>query len=225
MLPFHSTLPLQETPECVPITNEEVEELRAILSKSEEEKNQLQEKLEKALQDNRDLRTENTLKGKFIEKSNKRIKMEEKSKLNIQHCLRGANEELEGRNQERDEAIDNAHMWRELWTKSLVAEKNMQRELTDLKGFHEKMMVKHENQIKHDRRNKGIMEEMLLEHQSALKKEQEDLIELKNYIEYQDKIYEDAKNDSMHWENRFTTLAQQLENNEIFNELRSEGMY
>ncbi|XP_073219742.1 uncharacterized protein [Cicer arietinum] len=63
-------------PEPILVANEEIEELKAALLKSEEEKKELQAKLEKVTQENENLRSENTCKNQFIERSNKSYGLE-----------------------------------------------------------------------------------------------------------------------------------------------------
>jgi predicted nuclease with TOPRIM domain len=65
----------------------------------------LQTKLEKTTQENKELRWENTWKEQIIEESNKRLKVEEFKKTMVKDGLKSANEDLEARNRQYNEAI------------------------------------------------------------------------------------------------------------------------
>ena len=135
------------------------------------------------------LRSENTSKSQFIERSNKRLKIEKENKLDIQDCLRGANEELDVRKQEKNAAIEEAYMWKRLWSKSASFEKKIKKEFEDLKKQIKEMVAEYESQVRNERQHNEEIEELLSKHQDALRIEMENSIELKNYIDYQDKIY------------------------------------
>jgi hypothetical protein len=56
------------------------------------------------------LQLDNTCKKELIESSNKRAKVEENHNLDIQLCLRDANEEPDVPNEQRGKAIDKVNM-------------------------------------------------------------------------------------------------------------------
>ncbi|XP_004514955.1 uncharacterized protein, partial [Cicer arietinum] len=49
--------------------------------------------------------------------------------------------------------------------------------------------------------------------------------ELRNYIDYQQKIYNDLKDETIYWEERFMVLLEQLKNQEIYKELEDKGKH
>jgi regulator of replication initiation timing len=95
----------QGSSEPIPISVEEVEELKETILKLEKEKEDLQTKLEKTTQENKELRWENTRKEQIIEESNKRLKVEEFKKTMVKDGLKSASEDLEARNRQYNEAI------------------------------------------------------------------------------------------------------------------------
>ncbi|WJX29868.1 hypothetical protein P8452_18467 [Trifolium repens] len=93
-LPFRGSPSIeQEIPEPTPGTNEEVGEFETTLLKLEEEKRELQDKLEKVSQENRDLRLDNTRKNEEVEEFKTALLKLQEEKMELQEKLEKLSQE------------------------------------------------------------------------------------------------------------------------------------
>lgn len=91
-LPFIVKAPIPpRSPEPIPISIEEADELKATIAQLNKEKEELQAILLKSTKENWDQQWKGVWKDKIIESSNKRIRLEEDERRNIQVCLGGEN--------------------------------------------------------------------------------------------------------------------------------------
>lgn len=64
-----------------------------------------------------------------------------------------------------------------------------------------------------------------MKHQEELRKALEDLREPKIFSDYEEKAYDDLKEESIHWEKFYTRLLNHVKSQSIFKELKDEDIH
>jgi chromosome segregation ATPase len=165
-LPFIVKTPIPpRSPEPIPISIEEVEELKVTIAQLNKEKEKLQAIILKATQENCTLKWEGVWKDKIIESINKRLRLEEDERRKVHGCLGGANSQLKHKNQERDELLDRAHELRELSKRSQVEGNKLKEELEDAKQHITNMVNEYEGYVLSERLQKEALERALVRSQ------------------------------------------------------------
>ena len=151
-LPFIVKTPIPpRSPEPIPISIEEADDLKATIAQLNKEKEEMQATLLKATQENCKLKMEGLRKDEIIESNNKRIRLEKDEKRRVQDCLGGANSQLKHKNKEHDELLDRAHQLRKLWTESQVEGRKLKEDLEDAKQQLNSMANEHEGYVLSER--------------------------------------------------------------------------
>lgn len=194
-LPFHSTI---ITPEVV--TTESffsTEDLEADLALKGQEIEKLQKELEMAHQAYRDMEYKNTQQSLILEKVQKRAREEEESKERTRICLRGANEELRLRRQERDDAVIEGLRLKELLKKSGEKHEIIRRQEANLKQQIERVRAECENKIMVERQ---CQEEIIEAYRVELARKEDEMYTQKDTIER-------LVQEGMFWMDRFSKLV------------------
>ncbi|WJX77329.1 hypothetical protein P8452_60649 [Trifolium repens] len=225
-LPFIVEAPIPpKSPEPIPISIEEADELKATIAQLNKEKEELQASLLKATQENSELKWEKVQKDKIIEGSNKRLRIEEDEGRKVRDCLGGANSQLKHKNKERDELLSIAYKLKGQWEKSQVDVKELKEELENVRQHLHNMVNEYEGYVSSERLQREAVERTLVRSQFELKKTQESLEDFKKISDRQGEAYENLKRESEEWERRYVNLVNSVESGTLFRILRHEGVH
>ncbi|WJX19815.1 hypothetical protein P8452_09449 [Trifolium repens] len=225
-LPFIVKAPIPpKSPEPIPISIEEADELKATIAQLNKEKEELQASLLKATQENCELKWERVQKDKVIEGSNKRLRIEEDEGRKVRDCLGGANSQLKHKNKERDELLSIAYKLKGQWEKSQVDVKELKEELENVRQHLNNMVNEYEGYVSSERLQREALERTLVRSQFELKKTQESLEEFKKFSDRQGEACKDLKRESEEWERRYVNLVNSVESGTLFRILRHEGVH
>jgi hypothetical protein len=225
-LPFIVKTPIPpKSPEPIPISIEEADELKATIAQLNKEKEELQASLLKATQENCELKWERVQKDKIIEDSNKRLRIEGDEGLKVRNCLGGANSQLKHKNKERDELLSITYKLKDQWEKSQVDVKELKEELENARQHLNNMVNEYEGYVSSERLQREALERTLVRSQFELKKVQESLEEFKKFNDRQGEAYENLKKESEEWERRYMKLVNSVESGTLFRILRHEGVH
>ncbi|GAU33701.1 hypothetical protein TSUD_148520 [Trifolium subterraneum] len=155
---------------------------------------------------------------KIIEDINKRVSLKEEERLKVRECLRGANSQLEKKNQE-------LHHLKGEWKKSQVNGSELREELEGAKRDLNGMVSKYEEHVWRERLKKEAIERELARNQFELENERENLEEYKKFIDRQGEICETLKRESEAWERRYRNLVDTVESGTLFRILRRDGAH
>ncbi|KAK2444227.1 hypothetical protein QL285_015269 [Trifolium repens] len=225
-LPFIVKAPiLPKSPEPIPISIEEADELKATIAQLNKEKEALQARLLKATKENCELKWERIQKDKVIEGSNKRLRIEEDEGRKVRDCFGGANSQLKHKNKERDELLSIAYMLKGQWEKSQVDVNELKEELENVSQHLNNMVNLYEGYVSSERLQREALERTLVRSQFELKKTQESLEDFKKFSDRQGEAYENLKRESEEWERRNVNLVKSVESGTFFRILRHEGVH
>ncbi|GAU51825.1 hypothetical protein TSUD_416110 [Trifolium subterraneum] len=213
------------SPEPIPISIEEIDQFKAAIQQLNKEKEELQASLLKATQENCELKREGIQKDKVIGDIGERLRLEEGEILKLRGCLGGANSQLKKKNQERDEILHKAYKLKEYWEKSQGEGSKLREELEEAKQEFHSMANKYEGYAMREKLQKEAMERALTRSQFELRKEQENLEEIKKFIDQQGEAYETVKKAKEVWEHRYLNLVDAVESGTLFQILRREGAH
>ncbi|GAU51436.1 hypothetical protein TSUD_413360 [Trifolium subterraneum] len=205
-LPFIIKAPIPPRPSGpIPISIEEADQLKATIAQLNKEK----EELQASTQENCELKQERIQKDKIIKDINKRVSLKEEERLKVRECLRGANSQLEKKNQE-------LHHLKGEWKKSQVNGSELREELEGAKRELNGMVSKYEEHVWRERLKKEAMERALARSQFELEKEQVNLEEYKKFVDQQGEICETLKRQSEASERRYRNLVDTVESETLF---------
>ncbi|XP_050919755.1 uncharacterized protein LOC127137325 [Lathyrus oleraceus] len=112
-LPFSIEIPLKSTsPEPVPVSLEEVEELRAMVAKLGKEKEDLQSELYKETRENMILKRKSNQRKELLEESRKKNRIEQDLKERVLECLDQANSGLGSLHDQLSKAKRDGQEWK-----------------------------------------------------------------------------------------------------------------
>ncbi|WJX45870.1 hypothetical protein P8452_32719 [Trifolium repens] len=214
-----------KSPEPIPISIEEADELKATIAQLNKEKEELQASLLKATQENCELKWERVQKDKVVEGSNKRLRIEEDERRKVRDCLGGANSQLKHKNKERDELLSIAYKLKDQWEKSQVDVKELKEELKNARQHLNNMVNEYEGYVSSERLQREALERTIVRSQFELKKTQESLEEFRKLYDRQGEAYEILKKESEEWERRYKKLVNLVEGGTLFRILRHEGVH
>jgi hypothetical protein len=225
-LPFIVKAPIPpKSPEPIPISIEEADELKATIAQLNKEKEELQASLLKATQENCELKWERVQKDKVVEGSNKRLRIEEDERRKVRDCLGGANSQLKHKNKERDELLSIAYKLKDQWEKSQVDVKELKEELKNARQHLNNMVNEYEGYVSSERLQREALERTIVRSQFELKKTQESLEEFRKLYDRQGEAYENLKKESEEWERCYKKLVNLVEGGTLFRILRHEGVH
>ena len=112
-LPFSIEIPLRSTsPEPIPVSLEEVEELRAMVAKLGKEKDDLQSELYKETGKNMILKRKSNQRKELLEESRKKNRIEQDLKERVLECLDQANSGLGSLHDQLSKAKRDGQEWK-----------------------------------------------------------------------------------------------------------------
>lgn len=225
-LPFYGLITVtKETPVQEPPCNEEVEKLKAALTKSDEEKNRLQKELAEVRRAYEKLQLEVAQKTTSLEKANKRARSEEESKLKTRDCLYAADTELGKRRQERDEALAANQRLKDMIRNSKVAERNAIKQLRDLNEQLTRVVAEYEKRVDGERQCKEDAIKMAALREEAWRREQEKSHGLRNLIEDQKIIIKQLNDENAYLRDQVIRLNSFAECQKTLKQLQKEGEF
>lgn len=222
-VPQQSMSPIEkEMPDPNAPIFKELSEVKTTLSKVEEEKKALQDKLGEVVSEKRKLERENEYKAQIIEESSKKLKKEEEDNQEMRKHMRGFKDELRRSNAKTGEALARANEWRGLYKESVKRERLAKQALEEFKKESHAVTMELENQLRCIKQDMNSVEGILREYQRVLKIEQEGSDELKRNLHDLSDAYRQVKEDSLYWERCFLELIGRCERHEVIIELRTE---
>ncbi|WJX33933.1 hypothetical protein P8452_22095 [Trifolium repens] len=214
-----------KSPEPIPISIEEADELKATIARLNKEKEELQASLFKDTQENCELKWERVQKDKVIEGSNKRLRIEMDEGRKVRDCLGGANSQLKHKNKERDELLSIAYKLKDQWEKSQVDVRELKEELENARQHLNNMVNEYEGYVSSERLQREGLERKLVRSQFELKMAQESLEEIRKFNDRQGEVYENLKKESEERERRYMKLVNSVEGGTLFRILCHEGVH
>ncbi|KAI5431299.1 hypothetical protein KIW84_035465 [Lathyrus oleraceus] len=140
-LPFSIETPLRSTsPEPVPVSLEEVEELQAMVAKLGKEKEDLQSELYKETGKNMILKRKSNQRKELLEESRKKNRIEQDLKERVLECLDQADSGLGSLRDELAKAKRDGQEWKRWWDLATKQKKEVREELeAQIQGLKEQL--------------------------------------------------------------------------------------
>lgn len=129
-LPFSIEIPLKSTsPEPVPVSLEEVEEIRAMVARLRMEKEYMQSKLYKETGENVILKRKTNQRKEILEESCMKNKVEQDLEERVLECLNGADNGLGSLHDQLAKAKRDGQEWKHWWDLATKQKKDVREEL------------------------------------------------------------------------------------------------